>query len=188
MNGNMRLGTESKKEKLAFFVSADNHCIQTNLEKADHMRFRDGKKPTVTVVVAGVNDLATKWPHLAAQWHPTKNTLTVEQVSLWSPVNVWWICKAGHEWETRPADRIMGGGCPFCAGYKVLEGFNDFLTTHPKDAAEWHPTKNGDLTPRDVTATSDKAVWWLGQCGHAWEATPGFKSRGNVCPVSFSCY
>ena len=28
--------------------------------------------------------------------------------------------------------------------------------THPDLAKEWHPTKNGELTPNDVTAGSDK--------------------------------
>lgn len=152
------------------------------------MRFRDGKMPTVTVVVAGVNDLATESPRLAAEWHPTKNTLTVEQVSLWSPVNAWWLGVCGHEWESHPATRIMVGDCPICAGRKVLLGFNDFLTTHPQHAADWHPTLNGDLTPQQVTVQTERKVWWVGNCGHDWEATPAFKSRGNVCPASFSCY
>ncbi len=27
---------------------------------------------------------------------------------------------------------------------------------------EWHPTKNGKLTPHDVTPFSDMVVWWKG--------------------------
>ena len=41
----------------------------------------------------------------------------------------------------------------------------------PKIAKEWHPDKNGPLTPRWVTPGSHKKVWWLGKCGHAWQTT-----------------
>jgi len=40
----------------------------------------------------------------------------------------------------------------------------------PAVAAQWHPTKNGDLTPWDVTKGSNKKRWW--QCSvaddHQW--------------------
>lgn len=39
---------------------------------------------------------------------------------------------------------------------------------NPKVAGEWHPTKNNDLTPDDVTPGSNKPAWWLGECGHEW--------------------
>tara|TARA_Y100000310_G_scaffold72876_1_gene69028 strand:- start:3654 stop:3893 length:240 start_codon:yes stop_codon:yes gene_type:complete len=32
--------------------------------------------------------------------------------------------------------------------------------THPEIAAQWHLTKNEDLTPYDVTAGSGRKVWW----------------------------
>ncbi|MCX2748065.1 zinc-ribbon domain-containing protein [Arthrobacter sp. MI7-26] len=41
----------------------------------------------------------------------------------------------------------------------------------PALANEWHPTLNGDLTPDWVSAGSSQKVWWLGECGHPWEAT-----------------
>ncbi len=31
---------------------------------------------------------------------------------------------------------------------------------NPALAKEWHPTKNGDLTPFDFAAKSNKKVWW----------------------------
>ena len=33
--------------------------------------------------------------------------------------------------------------------------------THPELAAQWHPFKNGQLTPEDVTAGCKTKVWWL---------------------------
>jgi len=50
---------------------------------------------------------------------------------------------------------------------------------------EWHPTKNGTLTPRTVGIGSAKKVWWLGKCGHEWETSPGnryHQGRITACP------
>ena len=43
---------------------------------------------------------------------------------------------------------------------------------NPELARQWHTSKNGDLTPRDVTPGSHKKVWWKCNKGddHEWEA------------------
>lgn len=55
-------------------------------------------------------------------------------------------------------------------------------TYDPELAEQWHPTKNGDLTPYDVPPTSNKKVWWLCEVGHEWEASIISRCRGNGCP------
>lgn len=44
--------------------------------------------------------------------------------------------------------------------------------THPMVAKLWHPVKNGNLTPYDVTSGSGKIVWWKCQKAedHEWKA------------------
>jgi len=44
--------------------------------------------------------------------------------------------------------------------------------THPELAAEWHPTKNGELSPEKVVGRSAEKVWWKCQKGpdHEWQA------------------
>ena len=135
--------------------------------------------------VIGINDLATTHPDLAREWHPTKNgTLMPQDVSAGSGRKVWWLGTCGHEWDAIVKNRTaIGSGCPICAGKSALPGFNDLNSTHPDLSAEWHPTKNGELTPMDVTAGSHARVFWLGTCGHEWAAT--VKSRallGCGCP------
>jgi hypothetical protein len=63
----------------------------------------------------------------------------------------------------------LNQGCSVCAGKQV--GLSNCLATrNPKLAAEWHPTKNSDLTPYDVTCGSGKKVWWqcLKNSKHEW--------------------
>ena len=134
-------------------------------------------------VCPGENDLATRYPALAAQWHPTKNgALTPAQVSPCSNRRVWWVCQRGHAYPAVVAARTRAGsGCPYCAGRKVLPGFNDLGTLAPRVAAQWHPTLNGALTPADVTAGSRKKVWWRCDEGHVWQAAIYSRTGGRQC-------
>ena len=98
--------------------------------------------------------------------------------------NIWWICEKGHEWETEIVNRTTAKtGCPYCLGKKVLSGFNDLLTTNPKLASEWHPTKNADLLPTMASSGSHKKVWWICKNGHEWQAEIANRNAGNGCPV-----
>lgn len=40
-------------------------------------------------------------------------------------------CSIGHIFQASPGDILQGKGCPYCAGKKVLRGYNDIHTTHP---------------------------------------------------------
>ena len=86
-------------------------------------------------------------PQLLKEWHARK---------------VWWRCLANpsHEWESTVRNRaIRGNGCPFCAG-QYADKTNSLAALYPQLAAEWHPSKNGKLTPDNVTCGSAKKVWW----------------------------
>ena len=68
-------------------------------------------------------------------------------------------------------------------------GYN-LAVLYPEIAEQWHPTKNGDLTPNDVTPGSHKKIWWICNEGHEWDAAVsgrvGSKNRkGQGCP---KCY
>ena len=148
------------------------------------------------------NNLAVMRPDLAKEWHPTLNgDLTPYDVTCGSGKKVWWLLpyddpKTGKHfdfvWDAVIHTRVKGVGCPVLAGLMVWPGFNDLATTHPELAAEWHPTKNGDLTPQDVTAGSDKKVHWIQpyddpktgkHFDFEWEATIAHRVQGNGCPV-----
>ena len=66
----------------------------------------------------GYNDLASKRPELAKEWHPTKNRkLTPDQVPVASDRKVWWRCsKCGYVWRAAIYSRTeKGSDCPQCA-------------------------------------------------------------------------
>ena len=137
-------------------------------------------------LVVGINDLATIRPDLAAQWHPTKNgDLKPTDIIAGTEKSVWWQCEKGHEWQARINNRINGNNCPVCIGKKVLVGYNDLATVMPSIAKEWHPTKNGELTPQDVVVGSNKKVWWQCERGHEWRTSVSHRSNGRRCPKCF---
>ena len=136
-------------------------------------------------ILSGFNDLQTKKPDIAEEWHPTKNgSLLPKDVSPTYSKKVWWLGKCGHEWEATVANRVFNeSGCRFCMGKEPIVGETDLLTVNPDLAKEWHPTKNKQLTPQNFSAGSEKKVWWLGKCGHEWEATIINRANGAQCPI-----
>ncbi len=51
----------------------------------------------------------------------------------------------------------------------------------PEVVAQWHPTRNGELRPGDVTANSRRRVWWRCDAGHEWEAPVYSRTAGRGC-------
>lgn len=130
------------------------------------------------------NSLAVKYPELAREWHPEKNgALTPWDVTGSLEKHAWWRCEHGHSFRALINARAKrGAGCPYCANVNVSVD-NCLSTLEPELAREWHPEKNGSLTPADVTARSAKEVWWRCEKGHAWQAPVCKRSvRGQGCP------
>ncbi len=145
------------------------------------------------ICVPGKNDLMTTNPELAKEWHPIKNgDLKPTDVVAGSGRKVWWKCsQCGHEWKTEVVSRGLGKhGCPKCSkiqGVKALIKFHvkrkgSLAENMPELAKEWHPTKNGDLTPYDITAGSNRKVWWKCPLGHEYQATIYNRKHSN-CPI-----
>ena len=139
------------------------------------------------IIIPGENDMASIFPDIAKEWHPEKNnTLSPSMVAPFCKLRVWWRCPLGHDYMATVESRTAKhSGCPYCAGKKVLPGFNDLATCQPRIAAQWHPSLNDSLTPQMVTAGSHKKVWWICEEGHVWKAAiysrTGKQQRG--CPV-----
>jgi hypothetical protein len=123
-------------------------------------RVRGAGCPFCTNRYASVtNSLAALRPDVAAEWHPTRNTLRPEDVVVGSGRRAWWKCPkaSDHVWQTLIVTRTTGGergggsGCPFCAGNRVTRS-NCLATVAPTVAREWHPSKNVDprVTSRGV--------------------------------------
>lgn len=134
-------------------------------------------------VVPGFNDLASQYPKLAEEWDSDSNELRADEVTPSSGLKRWWICPGGHSYEARPAHRIRGVGCPYCANKRLLPGFNDLRTRSPLLAAEWDMTRN-ERGPEEQVATSAISVYWLCSQGHSYRSSLRNRVRlGTGCPI-----
>ena len=135
--------------------------------------------------IVGVNDLQTLYPEICKEIHPAKNgDIDTSTIMPGTHKELWFVCpKCGSDYKMRVYHRIKGMGCPVCANKKVVKGINDLATTNPELAKEWHPTKNGILTPYQVSRRSGRKVWWLCPVGHEYQCTVDNRGGGKNCPV-----
>ncbi len=137
--------------------------------------------------LSSTNRLDIRFPEVAAQWHPTRNgALKPSDVPFGTHKRVWWHCSEGpdHEWMGIVKDRVSrDSSCPYCMSQKVSVT-NRLDLLFPDVAAQWHPTKNGDLKPSDVVAGSGKRIWWKCSEGpdHEWSTTAKHRIEGGDCP------
>lgn len=76
-------------------------------------------------------------------------------------------------------DRMNISSCIF---HKEIKDSLKFQ--NEKLAQEWHPSKNGNIKPENVKPHSHKKVWWLGVCGHEWQAPIYSRNTKKInCPI-----
>lgn len=129
------------------------------------------------------DSIATLYPDVAAEFHPTKNgDLRPDEFAPRSNKRLWWLCShdPSHEWQTAVANRTDGSRCRDCR--RIAKSL---ATNHPEIAVEWHPTKNGELTPEMVPSSSEKKVWWRcrSDSDHEWNGSVATRTRRDgKCP------
>jgi len=129
------------------------------------------------------DNLLVHYPELKKEWDYTKNKIPPENYKPYSMKKVWWKCLECKSCYTMViCDKTRNSqGCPYCSGHRKNE--TNSLESLNKDLAkEWHPIKNKDLTPQEVTLGCDKKVWWQGECGHEWESIISNRNKGSGCP------
>lgn len=141
-------------------------------------------------LVNETNSLFHNHPEIMKYWNHdinSKNNIYPQKINRTTKLKVWWNClKCNSQYEMSVQNKTLNNaGCPYCKGKRVNHA-NCLEYTHPHIANEWHPTKNKLVTPRDVIAGSHKVYWWLGKCGHEWEAKLEDRKLGLGCPYCSS--
>lgn len=70
---------------------------------------------------------------------------------------------------------------------KTMNPKKSLVEARPDLAAQWHPTKNGNLKPEDVAPDSSKKVWWRiwyegGKTFVEWQDAVARRVEGAGCP------
>jgi hypothetical protein len=72
--------------------------------------------------------LAAVAPHMAAEWHRTKNSILPTEIPADHMMNAWWVCPNGHEYQATIRSRTQGNRrCPTCYGGWSLENIRAFV-------------------------------------------------------------
>jgi len=143
---------------------------------------RNGEKTHKKHLNNGKNSLQTCRPDLMLDWNFSKNTISPRNISLGNNEKVMWKChKCGNEWSTSVYNRAhLNSQCPKCAKNemvlqkqkKMIDSGNTLAVKFPTIAAEWHPSRNGDLTPDKIAPHSHAKVWWKCPiCGNEWKTS-----------------
>lgn len=133
-------------------------------------------------IVPGINDLATRYPEIAAEWSERNRPLDPQMVSAGSHKKAYWRCRKGHEWLATIKSRTEGGnGCPYCSHRQVQAGYNDLASQRPELADEWSE-RNAPLRPDKVMVFSNRKAWWRCKLGHEWNTLISTRAGGSKCP------
>ena len=103
-------------------------------------------------LATGINDLASQFPKLAAEFDCERNNITPDQVIQNSITEYYWQCnEKGHEFMRSPYHRTSHNQeCPVCARTIVVKGINDFQTAYPKIVEIWDYDMN-DVAPDEIS-------------------------------------
>ena len=67
--------------------------------------------------------------------------------------------------------------------YIIMNNSKSLANNYPEVAKEWHPTKNGKITPKMVSYGTSKKMWWQCEKGHEWQAKVSNRVHGRNCPI-----
>ncbi|GHU87224.1 hypothetical protein FACS1894202_01090 [Clostridia bacterium] len=137
------------------------------------------------LLLRGFNDLQTRNPNLAGEWDTNANApLTASGVISTSHDYAWWKCDHGHTWRTAIVNRsVSKTECPRCKHKIVSPGETDLATVRPNIAAAWDYELNYPLTPDQVTAWTNRRVWWFcDKCGLSYETAVANRLSPDSCP------
>ncbi|PJE23848.1 MAG: lysine biosynthesis protein LysW [Mycobacterium sp.] len=123
-------------------------------------------------------------PMLAAAWDDPADPRRVPIAGGWELRR--FRCTNGHRPRISPYT-FLQSGCPHCrsAETRKSKATSTLAQEHPEVAAQWHPTRNGKLTPDAVVHTSKRSVWWRdAACGHEWEESVRDRNKYQryLCP------
>ncbi|PWR07356.1 hypothetical protein DKT69_34895 [Micromonospora sicca] len=154
------------------------HCPNGHRPRVSPFRYYTSGCPHCSVVRAPT--VAEAHPELAAQWHPTRNRRTADDIGEFSVRKIWWLSPCcGCEWQASPQQRLTEPRhrCPVCESILDSLGERD-----PDLARQWH--RANALTPFHVKPYSSHVVRWVcpADASHEWEASVGTRSAGTGCP------
>ena len=104
--------------RMVFWKCEKGHSWQARVQSITMLKEGSSGCPYCNgkLVIAGQNDLASRFPELMKEWDYNKNEISPEKLTAGSKKKVFWTCSEGHSWQTAVFARTRGNGtgCPVC--------------------------------------------------------------------------
>ncbi len=131
------------------------------------------------------------YPNLMLDWSPSLNPdIDPKVIGAGSHKEVTWVChKCGRQWNATINRRaLLGTGCSCDAMERktkslqrsLVEKKGSLAQNRPDIAKQWHPTKNGNLTPNDITCGTEYKAWWIDEEGNEWQSSVAVRCRSDI--------
>lgn len=138
-------------------------------------------------VLAGYNDLATKYPELAQLWDEKNNGIPASEIiarTHSSEKKYHFICEHGHRQLRTMYSAIKHPGCTVCKNQDIIVGFNDISTFAPHLYAELADEHKTQEELEKIHQHSNFKLTWVCPIGHGkYQASMTKRSSGQGCPV-----
>ena len=115
-------------------------------------RERYGLRQTTSMAEQN-GSLETLFPLLSLEWDVEKNKLSAAQIPIQSNLKAWWICKRGHSFKQRVADRTQKKtSCTICQRHLRVSKFELLLYSelHAIFGKGVHSQYNGPIHSKDI--------------------------------------
>lgn len=117
----------------------------------------------------------------------SNNVIDPFTIAVYSHSEVMWICgacKNEFSLEVSVMTRKKIPRCRECRDFEATDE-NRLSLVCPNLVYEWHPTKNGNLRPEDISYGKQIDIWWKClECEHSWKTRLIDRSiQGKGCPI-----
>ena len=138
----------------------------------------EGKK-----LLPGFNSLKVTNSELAAEWSTSNEYDADYYLPTADFYGIWKCPRCNGEYIARIKDRKVGDdACPYCAGKKVLPGFNSLKAVKPELFLEWSD-KNWISADEIFPTSGMRATWKCPTCGGEYDAVVKDREAGDdSCP------
>ena len=176
------------KEKVYWICPICKHSFPMQICNRTGKRRNKGNQCTVCqgrLIIPGFNSLLAKLKELGIEneWDYNNNDVDPDTIPPHKNKTYMWLCSNGHQsYPASPNNKISntGGNCPRCSHQKISPEFS-LASVNPELSKEWHPTRNGNLTPTNVFANTNQSAIWICEKGHEWPAKINNRNNGKGC-------
>lgn len=184
--GEILLGSNTK----VYWICKNKHKYKSSIKNRVNGRncpYCAGKE-----IWIGFNDLKT-WciknnrKDLIEQFDYTKNKKSIEEYTMGTHQEVYWICQNNHSYKMKVSSRTSSRAqCPYCTNHKLLYGYNDLKTwanKNNKKLIQEYSSKNKIQMEQIFPNNTARLVWKCSVCGKEFTATPNSRVNMNSgCP------